>query len=407
MSVTQPHVRSAFARLERDLLRRRITDLDRRLAIEIAVLIGLVWGFCFWQARIAFAILHGEYGTEGVLAGVGGLWLAIAAAAGGLAGGAMGRDLRRGPAGLAWLALPIPAHAALRHVAWNARVRGMWPALLGPPVVVAAAGFLPLWWLLLLAALLVWLVIEISRLACAIAWRAVLAGTDARPIPPHARLLATAPRETRTRTVRPARWARMPRWVTLWRKDVLLTLRVGAVRHRLAAFLVPAVASAAVWLLPVHLPMARVLGFALALIAAAAFGEWMISLATEDPFPFLRAQPLGIVPVWSGRAAWAVLGGFALGGIQLAVSTALPPHARHMHAIWIALATLAIGLLAIQYSLTLFPRAERAARMLTLSLGLAMAASLMIPLAGWVVLLTAVIHSARRLPRWARLEPTA
>jgi len=30
----------------------------------------------------------------------------------------------------------------------------------------------------------------------------------------------------------------------------------------------------------------------------------------------------------------------------------------------------------------------------------------MLPLSGWVVLLTAVLHSARRLPRWARLEQT-
>jgi len=179
------------------------------------------------------------------------------------------------------------------------------------------------------------------------------------------------------------------------------------VRHRFVAFLAPAVLAAAVWWLPVHAAVSHTLAFALALVAASAIGEWMIALATEDPFAFLRAQPLGILPVWSGRMAWAAAAALVLGGTQLVAATRLGFHPRVMLASWIALATLAIGALAIQYSLTLFPRAERAARMLTLSLGLAIAASLMIPLSGWIVLLTAVIHSARRLPRWARLEPVA
>jgi hypothetical protein len=42
--------------------------------------------------------------------------------------------------------------------------------------------------------------------------------------------------------------------------------------------------------------------------------------------------------------------------------------------------------------------------MYALSLGLSVAASLMIPLMGWFVLITGVIHSARRLGRWSRLE---
>jgi len=41
-----------------------------------------------------------------------------------------------------------------------------------------------------------------------------------------------------------------------------------------------------------------------------------------------------------------------------------------------------------------------------LTLSIAMAASLMIPLLGWILLLTAVIHSARRVPRWSRIEGT-
>jgi len=36
----------------------------------------------------------------------------------------------------------------------------------------------------------------------------------------------------------------------------------------------------------------------------------------------------------------------------------------------------------------------------------AVAASVMIPLSGWIVLLSAILHSARRLPHWSRLEET-
>jgi len=60
--------------------------------------------------------------------------------------------------------------------------------------------------------------------------------------------------------------------------------------------------------------------------------------------------------------------------------------------------------LGVHYGITLYPRAEHAQRMLLLSLAIAMAASVMIPMLGWVLLLTAVLHSARRVPRWDRLE---
>jgi hypothetical protein len=67
---------------------------------------------------------------------------------------------------------------------------------------------------------------------------------------------------------------------------------------------------------------------------------------------------------------------------------------------------LGIAALGVNYGVTLFPRADVAQRLLGLSLGLAVAASIMIPLSGWVVLLFAVAHSARRLTQWPRLEET-
>jgi hypothetical protein len=63
-----------------------------------------------------------------------------------------------------------------------------------------------------------------------------------------------------------------------------------------------------------------------------------------------------------------------------------------------------VCILALNYGLTLFPRTDHALRMLAVTLGLSIAASLMIPLMGWVVLFAGLIHSTRRLPRWATLE---
>ena len=75
-----------------------------------------------------------------------------------------------------------------------------------------------------------------------------------------------------------------------------------------------------------------------------------------------------------------------------------------MFLVWSGLATVAITTLGVNYGVTLFPRADVAERLLGLSLGLAIAASVMLPLSGWIVLLTAVLHSARRLGHWSRLE---
>ncbi|MEO5617399.1 MAG: hypothetical protein ABIS67_06480, partial [Candidatus Eisenbacteria bacterium] len=70
----------------------------------------------------------------------------------------------------------------------------------------------------------------------------------------------------------------------------------------------------------------------------------------------------------------------------------------------VGLASLAITMLGVNYGISLYPRAEQAQRVLALSLGLSMAASLMVPLMGWIVLLTAVLHSSRRVARWSRAE---
>jgi hypothetical protein len=158
------------------------------------------------------------------------------------------------------------------------------------------------------------------------------------------------------------------------------------------------------WRLPEDLHAARFAAYALALLSAAALAEWLIELIASDPFPVLRALPLSLGDVWLARAAWvfafapALVATHALAGADRAAA------ANPVFLIWLVLATLCIGLLGVHYGITLFPQGDIATRLLGLSLGLAVAVSLMLPMAGWLVLLTAVLHSTRRLPRWWRIE---
>jgi hypothetical protein len=69
-----------------------------------------------------------------------------------------------------------------------------------------------------------------------------------------------------------------------------------------------------------------------------------------------------------------------------------------------ALAATAIGGLAVNIGVSLFPRAAEAERLFALSVAIALAASLMIPLLGWLVLLAALVHSSRRVSRWSLPE---
>jgi len=124
----------------------------------------------------------------------------------------------------------------------------------------------------------------------------------------------------------------------------------------------------------------------------------------RQPVPVLRALPLGAGSIWLGRAAWAPLAAGALALVQVACARPIYGPALGVLVVWLAAATLAIALLGAHYGITLGARAGAAQRFLMLTLGIAMAASLMVPLMGWIVLFTAVIHSGRRVPRWARLE---
>jgi hypothetical protein len=163
----------------------------------------------------------------------------------------------------------------------------------------------------------------------------------------------------------------------------------------------------ACWTVSIEPPYARSLAFGFALLAAMSLGDWLIALAGEDPFAVLRTLPVGVLTVWGARVSLALVAAAGLVAAQASAGHSLTPPAFHLFLTWTAAATAAIALLGVHYGLTLFPRAEVAQRIYTLALGISVAASLMIPLLGWIVLLAALIHSTWRLPRWSRLEESS
>jgi hypothetical protein len=160
-----------------------------------------------------------------------------------------------------------------------------------------------------------------------------------------------------------------------------------------------------VWGLPsLPLEARHLLAFLLAMLAAGTFAEWLVALSGADPFAILRALPVGVGTLWRSRMAWVVLATVVVAGAQALATPALAGGPRRLFLFWLAGATFGIATLGVHYGITLFPRADVAQRLLTLSLGLAIIASIVFPLSGWLLLITALVHSARRLSRWDRLE---
>jgi hypothetical protein len=189
------------------------------------------------------------------------------------------------------------------------------------------------------------------------------------------------------------------------RKDLRLTSRPGEARTRAAGPLAAGIMAVAVWALPLDPALRHLLAFGLTLAAAAMAAEWIVGLTGTDPFAVIRSLPLRASQVWGARAAWALLLSIALiAGHALAARRALEPPALRLFLAWSGAAVLGIGLLGANYGVSLFPRADHAQRLLALSLGLAVAASIMLPLMGWIVLLSAILHSTRRIGRWSRAE---
>jgi len=394
-----------FRILERALFRRRIAFLDPRTRGSIALLALLSGGFMFWRVRVP---LDGLVRARGAATGVRTVLLvgaALAVLGGVLAGIAHARRLRKGPGGPEWLALPIEPAALERHIAWTSRAFMLWLTVPALALLVASAGLIPALWLAGIAAAIVLLGAGAAHAGCAIAHRMVLPTVESRPgLATIERILvAAAPRDQR-RPHAAARWMKAPAWLAVVRKDLLLTSRRPAAR---AAAIWPVlwwIASLAAWTLHTDPVLRRFVAFACVLLAATTLAEWLIVLIGSDPFPVLRVLPVGLSTVWGARAGWGAAAALVFAISQAAAAAELFPPARELLAVCVGAATLAITVLGVNYGVTLFPRGDVAGRIFGLSLGLAMAASVMIPLIGWVVLLAAVLHSARRLPRWSRLE---
>src|SRR5262249_19186255 len=161
----------------------------------------------------------------------------------------------------------------------------------------------------------------------------------ARGAPPGAgrpieRLLRSGRPGARAPRLGKAPWRRAPSWVALWLKDLVLSTRPGAPRARLVTALLLAVASSLAWRLPTLTGagaladprLAAFLAFAGALLAAAAFAEWIVELCGSDPFAVVRSLPIGVGALWSARFASALSAALFLAGLHAALcATVLPP----------------------------------------------------------------------------------
>ncbi len=406
------HVDSPFRALRRSLVRRRIAQFEFRLRLEIALLAALIGAFFFWQARVPLDGVRRAQGPLAAAAMLAAILGTIALGTGFLIAVRHVRQLRSPLSGPTWLALPIHAPHIIAHCAWEARLLAVWGGALAPGFVAAGVGIVPAPVLAILATgfgLALWLC---SQLATHLAGRFVLAVTpgNGRAADPALGLLAEA-RATEARGRRGAAWWHTtPAWLALFYKDVVLAWRPTPARARLFAPVVLVIVSCAVWILPpsterelLSVAGLRFFAFAAALLAAALFAEFLIELAGADPLPVLHGLPIGVGSVWMSRCASAILFTAVLAAGQALSARPLLPMALGVLLVWLTVASLAITLLGVHYGMTI-GNAPVARLFLTLALAIALAASIMIPLLGWVLLLTAVIHSARRVPRWARLE---
>src|SRR5437867_8295262 len=279
----------AWARLRRDLMRRRWQRLEPRLRIELAALAVMLAAFAFWQLRVGYAGV--AFAHDAAAAGV-----ALLATLGAVAvfGGAatalrLLQRLRRMPAGPHWLGLPVPTSELLRLQAWEAEMPMRALLLLAFAACLAAMRIAaaPAWVAGTLVFPLAWIgCCRAGRqLARSLATQAVPAASRAadRAAVPDARALAMLAEAWAVRS--PARagergregmWRRLPPVLVLAVKDSWLARRARAARATCVLAVALGFVSIAAWTVPQ--PGLRASAFVLALLAAAATGEWLIAL---------------------------------------------------------------------------------------------------------------------------------
>jgi hypothetical protein len=395
---------AAFRRLERAWVRRLAARLEPVLWIELGAIAALASAFLFWQARVRLASWGHDHGGAFAAAQIV-KFLALLLIAGAAQVGARHMvRLRQREGAPAWLGFPVSSPQLAAHLRRMSQIQAAW--LLIPALAILVAGFRVVPWYALagLGAGFVLALGAATRLACAIALRASAIQEGGTGPDPVTRVLAVTGRRRNRDGISAARWARMAPWLVLWRNDARLALRVRATRRRTIAGFAAVALSILAWRLPFAENTAHLIAFATALFAAAIAAEWLIAVIGADPADVLRSLPIGLGTAWGARIAWAAAISATLVIGHTLAAHSLPPHIRNFFLLWIGIASLAITVLGVNYGTSLYPRSDQAQRLLTMSLGLAMAASLMIPLMGWIVLLTAVLHSLRRVSRWRGAE---
>lgn len=404
MSASAPAHAAAFRTLARRLAARRWRALGARGRVLLALLGAIVAGFAYWQLH---GPLAGIVRAQGVRTGfaVVGAWLATIAVAGGALAASQRARFAAAPPGPEWLALPVPPGRVVAHLRGEARWTGALAFAPAAGVFAASASRLPWFALPLLVpafALAWWLA---TAAGDAIAWRAALVRTRTRrALPATTRALLAATRTRGGRTHAAPRWRTEPAWRALARLDALLTRRGAAARGRFAGAMLAAIAGLAAWAAPAPPVGRRAMAFVGFALASGCLGSWSIVRATGDPESAMRPLPLGLASVWRARATTLALALLALAAANAIAAVGFPPAARlAQFATWFV-PGLAVALLALHVALTLGNRTSLAEGLYTGWLGIAMVASLMVPLLGWFVLAGGLVHATLRLPRWWRPE---
>ena len=310
------------------------------------------------------------------------------------------------PAGLAWLACPVPPAAIVRHLERDASLPSLAFVVPAAAALLAGLGLLPAVTLLLAAcgaAALTWLT---RRVACA-GVVSLVAGRGSEPSRDDGswRALLRASHATRSRAVTPARLRRESRADAIARLDRAITGRAPNARARLVGAIVVLIVAIAAWGLTGR-PAAetRAVAFGAFLVCMAQLGAWAAWRAASDPRTLWSPLPLSLGDRWRARAkvlALAIIGALV---VVFATAGALPLVARLALAfVWGVPATV-IALIGLHLGLA-SPEQPGVAENAHLGwLGVAVLASLTIPLLGWGMLAGALVFATRRMARTAREE---
>ncbi|MEO7867036.1 MAG: hypothetical protein ABIU54_05280, partial [Candidatus Eisenbacteria bacterium] len=368
------------------------------------VLVVLLGAFTFWQVRIPF---DGAHFKGGALATLRLEALALAAAA--IAAGSLAHwrqsVLAAKLPGPEWLALPVPASLVARHLLAESRLPALAMAPLAFAVWLAGLDLMPWLWSALLITLYLVAWLECTRVGAALARAPRARGEGAsRALPALMRLLVSGRSPRQVRPMPAARWRRCSPAHALVRLDQILSWRALGPRTRLLGALIACILSSVAWWSGAAPLLARAQSFVGFAIASAFLGGWVVLRTCGDPSDLLRQLPLSFGTLWRARFVQlaVVVGLFALA--QAGFATAFPMPARIGQ--WVAwfVPGLAIATLGLHYGITLHPRGEVAENLYYGWLGVALCASLMIPLMGWAVVLAGLVHSSLRLSRWRTPE---